>query len=90
MTDLPEGHPLPWNELVVYEKQQGGYWLYGPHCDVYGNGKIWVPVRNPEWGAPEPGFEKSDAFLSGYLQGLAEGRRERGGRNADGTIKDPS
>lgn len=47
MTDLPEGHPLPWDELVAYEKDQGGYWLYGPHCDVYGNGRIWVPVPRP-------------------------------------------
>lgn len=49
MTDaLPEGHPLPWSELVEYEQQQGGYWLYGPHCDVYGNGKIWVGVPRPQ------------------------------------------
>ncbi|MEV0556182.1 hypothetical protein AB0I27_22370 [Streptomyces sp. NPDC050597] len=49
MTDtLPEGHPLPWDQLVPYEQQQGGYWLYGPHCDVYGNGKIWVSVPRPQ------------------------------------------
>lgn len=23
---LPEGHPLPWDELVPYEQDQGGYW----------------------------------------------------------------
>lgn len=45
---LPEGHPLPWSELVEYERQQGGYWIYGPHCDVYGNGKIWVSVPRPQ------------------------------------------
>lgn len=56
MTDaLPEGHPLPWSELVEYEQQQGGYWLYGPHCDVYGNGKIWVRVPRLQGveGAPD-------------------------------------
>ncbi len=45
---LPEGHPLPWDELVAYEKDQGGYWLYPKGCDVYGNGKIWVRVPRPE------------------------------------------
>lgn len=45
---LPEGHPLPWDELVAYEQEQGGYWLYPPGCDVYGNGKIWVRVPRPE------------------------------------------
>jgi hypothetical protein len=48
---LPEGHPLPWDELVPYERDQGGYWLYPKGCDVYGNGKIWVSVPRPE----EPG-----------------------------------
>lgn len=47
--DLPPGHPLPWDELVPYEKQQGGYWLHntaGP--------KVFVPVRKPtiEKGQP--------------------------------------
>jgi hypothetical protein len=38
--------PLTWDELVPYERDQGGYWLYHyPGCDVYGNGKIWVPVK---------------------------------------------
>lgn len=41
----PVGEPLPWDELKPYERDQGGYWLYGPWCDVYGNGKIWVPVK---------------------------------------------
>jgi hypothetical protein len=45
---LPDGHPLPWDELVPYEKDQGGYWLYPKGCDVYGNGKIWVRVPQPE------------------------------------------
>lgn len=45
---LPEGHPLPWDQLVPYERDQGGYWLYPPGCDVYGNGKIWVGVPKPE------------------------------------------
>lgn len=42
---LPDGtdhEPIPWDDLVPYEQQQGGYWLYGPWCDVYGKGKIWV------------------------------------------------
>jgi len=47
-TPLPEGHPLSWDELVPYEKDQGGYWLYPKGCDVYGNGKIWVSVPRPE------------------------------------------
>lgn len=43
--DLPPGHPLPWDELVPYERQQGGYWLYERgRVDVYGNGKRFVPV----------------------------------------------
>jgi hypothetical protein len=50
-TTLPDGHPIPWDQLKPYEQHQGGYWLYGPHCDVYGNGKQWVPVPRPE----EPG-----------------------------------
>lgn len=45
---LPEGHPLPWNELRPYEQQQGGYWLYPRGCDVYGKGKLWVGVPRPE------------------------------------------
>ncbi|WP_165612428.1 hypothetical protein [Mycolicibacterium fortuitum] len=36
--------PLTWDELRPYEQQQGGYWLHGPSYDVYGNGKVWVPV----------------------------------------------
>jgi hypothetical protein len=42
------GHtPLTWDHLVPYERDQGGYWLYHPGCDVYGNGKIWVRVTPP-------------------------------------------
>lgn len=37
---------LTWDELVPYERQQGGYWDYAG-ADVYGNGKTWVPVVNP-------------------------------------------
>lgn len=44
---LPEGHPLSWGQLVEYERQQGGYWLYPPGCDVYGNGRVWVSVPQP-------------------------------------------
>lgn len=52
MTDtLPEGHPLAWEDLVPYERDQGGYWLYPSGCDVYGNGKVFVRVPRPE----EPG-----------------------------------
>ena len=46
--NLPDGTsltPLTWDELVPYERDQGGYWLYGPWCDVYGNGKIFIRVR---------------------------------------------
>lgn len=38
---------VAWSRLWAYEKQQGGYWLYTPECDVYGNGKTWVPVARP-------------------------------------------
>lgn len=49
MTDtLPEGHPIAWEDLVPYERDQGGYWLYPASCDVYGNGKVWVRVPRPE------------------------------------------
>jgi hypothetical protein len=44
---LPEGHPIPWGQLVPYERQQGGYWLYPRGCDVYGNGRVWVSVPHP-------------------------------------------
>jgi hypothetical protein len=47
---LPDGtwhEPLTWEELVPYEREQGGYWLYGPWADVYGGGKVWVPARPP-------------------------------------------
>ncbi|NUS25064.1 MAG: hypothetical protein HOV92_12690 [Streptomyces sp.] len=52
---LPEGHPLSWDQLVEYEKDQGGYWLYPSGCDVYGNGKIWVRVPNPAHLVEQPG-----------------------------------
>ena len=38
------GAPMKWADLKPYEQQQGGYWEYGLDCDVYGNGKRWVPV----------------------------------------------
>lgn len=38
-----EIHPLPWDELKPYEKDQGGYWLY-----ERGGAKTWVAVPNPE------------------------------------------
>lgn len=47
MIRLPNGtvyEPVSWEDLKLYEQQQGGYWLHGPWCDVYGNGNIWVPV----------------------------------------------
>lgn len=57
MTDaLPEGHPIPWDQLVPYEQQQGGYWFYPAGCDVYGNGKIWVRVPRPEQPGEMIGF----------------------------------
>ena len=48
-SDLP-GHPIAWADLVPYERDQGGYWLYG--TDPYGADKRWVPVKRPheEWG----------------------------------------
>ncbi len=35
--------PLTWDELLPYEQQQGGYWLYG--TDPFGADKRWIPVR---------------------------------------------
>ncbi|HEY9371501.1 DUF4326 domain-containing protein [Streptomyces sp.] len=29
-SNLPKGHPIPWDQLVPYERQQGGYWLHFP------------------------------------------------------------
>ncbi len=52
---LPDGHPLSWDELVGYEKDQGGYWLYPAGRDMYGNDKIWVRVPNPAHAAIQPG-----------------------------------
>lgn len=53
---LPEGHPLVWSELKPFERQQGGYWLYLSDCDVYGTGKVWVPVPHPEQPGEMIGF----------------------------------
>ncbi|MCX5000897.1 hypothetical protein [Streptomyces longwoodensis] len=55
-SSLPEGHPLSWDDLVPYEKDQGGYWLYPPGCDVHGNGKVWVRVPRPEHADEMTGF----------------------------------
>lgn len=69
---LPDGHPLSWDEMVPYEKDQGGYWLYPKGCDVYGNGKIWVRVPRPE----EPGeLERAVA----RVRHLAQQTRARAG-----------
>lgn len=38
----------PWL-LRPYERQQGGYWEYGPDTDLYGNGKTWRPGRGVDW-----------------------------------------
>jgi hypothetical protein len=35
-----------WDELKPYEKQQGGYWLYG--TDPFGADKRWIPVEAPQ------------------------------------------
>ena len=53
---LPEGHPLPWSELKPFEQEQGGYWLYPPDSDVYGNGRVWVRVPYPEQPGEMTGF----------------------------------
>lgn len=46
MTDsLPKGHPIAWEDLVAYERDQGGYWLHGRQ---YEGGKVWVRVPAPE------------------------------------------
>lgn len=45
--ELPAGHPLAWDDLVPFEKDQCGYWLYPSGRDVFGNDKIWVSVPNP-------------------------------------------
>jgi hypothetical protein len=59
------GHtPLAWDDLVPYERDQGGYWLYHPGCDVYGNGKIWVPVRPPAPRRAEPSADNPIARMT--------------------------
>ena len=45
---LPEGRLISWDQLRPYEQQQGGYWLYPPGCDAYGNGRVWVSVPRPQ------------------------------------------
>lgn len=44
MTDqpLPDGHPIPWDRLVSYEQDQGGYWLHDR------GDKVWVKVERPD------------------------------------------
>lgn len=60
---LPKGHPIPWDQLVPYERDQGGYWLYPPGCDVYGNGKVFVRVPQPEEPGEMTGFVNRLALL---------------------------
>ena len=36
---------LTWDDLVPYEKEQGGYWAYG--TDPFGADKVWVAVKPP-------------------------------------------
>lgn len=43
--NLPPGHPIPWADLVPYERDQGGYWLYG--TDPFGADKRFVRVQPP-------------------------------------------
>lgn len=50
---LPEGHPLVWEDLVPYERDQGGYWLHDPQ---YEGGKVWVRVPAPERTGEMAGF----------------------------------
>jgi len=66
--ELPDGHPLPWDQLVPYEQQQRGYWLYPPGCDEYGNGKVWVPVRKP-W--PTDRDEANELFAGRFSRANA-------------------
>ncbi len=49
-TPLPSGHPIAWADLKPYERQQGGYWLYG--TDPYGADKQFVRVRPPAETGP--------------------------------------
>jgi len=42
--------PLTWDDLVPYEKQQGGYWLTG--TDPFGADKRWIPVQKPAGDTP--------------------------------------
>lgn len=69
---MADEHPIPWDQLVPYEQQQGGYWLYGPGCDVYGNGRQWIGVPRPE----QPG--ELDAYRN-EIRGLVHriGKRAR-------------
>jgi hypothetical protein len=72
---LPEGHPIPWDELVPYEQDQGGCWLYPAGCDVYGNGKIWVRVPRPE----QPGEVRRFVNEVQHLAQCAKTRAEETG-----------
>ena len=38
-------HPIPWADLKPYERDQGGYWLYG--TDPYGADKQFIRVEKP-------------------------------------------
>lgn len=48
LVEMPEGHPLAWDELRGYERLQGGYWLVPTADDPPGSVKRWVEVARPE------------------------------------------
>ena len=39
--------PTSWDDLKPYEQRQGGFWLYGPHVGLHGEGKEFVRVTRP-------------------------------------------
>jgi hypothetical protein len=60
--DWPDGCPEPpWIDITQmvdtsplrpYELQQGGYWLYHPGCDLYGNGRVWITTAQHRAACP--------------------------------------
>ncbi|MFK0288328.1 hypothetical protein ACIQVL_48830 [Streptomyces sp. NPDC090499] len=82
LPELPEGHPLPWDELVPYEKDQGGYWLYPKGGDVYGNDKIWVRVPNPERAVEQPSeLDRYRNQVRSLAQQISSRAQETGSEN---------
>ena len=40
-----EAAAVIWEELRLYEQQQGGYWAYPKNAGVHGEGKVFIRVE---------------------------------------------